>query len=183
MALVQAGQRVGIEVRAFGPPKDEVLPGYEGSEDWETRVAAFRPDLLLGDIEWKRLDALRDQLSVPAWLLLRWWSSPQYLADSGPWAIKNWERRISIEPAGDGMPGLTDRIDPIVGAQRFTPDEGQPLRAGYNTWWEADWYGYRDRVSWFTEDSPERQARIDAGGGMRTNGADVLIREAEYRLG
>ena len=69
IALVRAGRRAGIEVRAFGP----VAPypalagaGYEGTYDWETQAAAFAPDLLIGDLMWSPLDAFRARLGVPA---------------------------------------------------------------------------------------------------------------------
>ena len=84
-ALVRAARKAGIELRAFGPPKPEVAE-YEGSNLWATAVLDFAPDLLLGDIAWVPLDALRATLGVPAWLLLRWMPA-DHLADRGPWRI------------------------------------------------------------------------------------------------
>jgi hypothetical protein len=175
IALVRAARRAEIELRAFGPPKAEVRGEYEGSDDWETRVAAFAPDLLLGDIAWVLLDALRSKLGAPAWLLLRWVPAG-HLANRRPWRIDAWERRISIEPAADGITGITDRIAPIIDVSPLPiPADGTDVRAGYNAWWRATWFGYRDHVRWFTEGSPERQARIDAGGTFTVNGADTLV--------
>lgn len=159
IALVQAGRRAGIQVRAFGPglePPDE-LPG-------------FHPDLILGDVLWQPLTAVLEDLSVPGWALMRW------MPDGWLHGADRWERRISIEPAADVIPGITDHIAPIVDTEAaFRPKDGQELRAGYSTWWESVWFGYRDRVRWYTEGSPERQARIDAGGEMTRNGADELM--------
>jgi hypothetical protein len=175
-ALVQAGARAGIELRAFGPPCPDLAElGYEGSDDWAARAATYAPDLLIGDLSWVRLDELRESLGVPAWLLVRW-LRPTALLSHGRWSIEAWERRISIEPASDGILGITESISPIVvEAQRFEPVDGQELEAGYNSWWEAVAFGYRDRVRWVDGGSPERRARIDAGGDASTDGADVLM--------
>ena len=169
LALVRAARRVGVELRAFGPPKPGVAE-YEGSPDWANRVAAFSPELMIGDFGWARLEALRAELGVPAWLLLRWvpadWLTGADL----------WERRISIEPAADGLAGITDRIAPVIDDSPLpVPPDGAQLRAGYNTWWRAAWFGYRDRMRWYTNGLPERQSRIDAGGEMTANGADALM--------
>ncbi len=175
VALVRAARRAGIELRAFGPPKPEVPNEYEGTRDWEERVKAFTPDLLIGDIAWVRLIALREALGVPAWLLVRW-MPPTHLASRGPWQIERWERRISIEPAANGIAGITDCIAPIIDDSSLpVPADVQALRAGYNTWWRAAWFGYRDRMHWSADGSPECQARIDAGGEMTANGADMLM--------
>jgi hypothetical protein len=178
VALAQAAKRVGVNLRAFGPPKPDIVDcEYEGSEDWETEVVAFAPDLLLGDLQWIVLDRLRKRLCAPAWLLLRW-TQPGHTSNIRSWRIESWERRISIEPASDATPSVTHRISPIVVDEpRFTPVDGQALRAGYNAWWEAAWFGYGNRVRWYTDGSPERQARIDAGvRKMTENGADALMR-------
>jgi hypothetical protein len=155
-ALVAAGAGAGIEVSAYGPgldPMDQV----------------GTPDLLLGDLDWRSLRELRSSFGCPAWLLVRW-MGPGHLDGCG------WERRISIEPAADAMPGITHRIPPIVGPDRWRPADGSEVRAGYNAWWESVWYGWHDRVRWTTEGSPERQARIDAGPvQMVRNGADLLM--------
>jgi hypothetical protein len=176
VALVRAARRAGVELRAFGPPKpDLVEPEYEGSNLWATDVLDFGPDLLLGDLDWIRLDALRAELGAPAWLLLRYMPCG-HLADRGRWRIDRWERRISIEPLSETLVGTTHAVPPVVvDVQRFTPTDGQELRAGYNTWWEAVWFGYRDRVQWVSGGSPERQSRIDLGGEMTANGADELL--------
>jgi hypothetical protein len=173
VALVRAGARAGIEVRAFGPPKPEVPePEYEGSRDWAGRAQHWAPDLLLSDRGCTLVADLRAALTVPAWLLLRY--APDYLPDG------TWERRIAIEPIAAPMPAITDAIPPIVvGAPRFAPTDGQELHAGYNTWWEATWFGYRNRVRWLRDGNPEREARIAAGGAMSENGADVLMRMIE----
>ena len=161
LALVRAGQRAGVEVRAFGPrlePLDALLP--------------FSPELILGDLVWWRLTEYLDALDVPGWVLARfvpasWFALPR---------LDRWERRISIEPAADGIAGITDRIAPVIDVSPLPmPADGSELRAGYNTYWRAAWFGYRDRVRWYTDGSPERQARIDAGGTLTTNGADVLM--------
>ena len=155
-ALIAAGIRAGIEVGAYGPGLDPI-------EQLGT------PDILLGDLEWRALRDVRASVDCPAWLLVRWMGQG-HLDGCG------WERRISIEPAADGIPGITDRIAPIVDTgAAFRPEDGQELRAGYSTWWESAWFGYRDRVRWYTEGSPERQARIDAGGTFMANGADELL--------
>lgn len=175
VALVEAGRRAGLLVRAFGPAIPDPPDGYEGSDDWADRVAAAGPDLLLGDLSWVQLDPLRAVLGVPAWLLVRWMRLS--LTSRGPWSIEAWERRISIEPIADDLSGITESIPPIVvEAQRFVPVDGQELRAGYCSWWEAVRFGYRDRVRWVDGGTPERRARIDAGGEWTTNGADVLLR-------
>ncbi len=175
MALVQAGRRAGVEVRAFGPPKAEHLPGYEGSPDWEARVLAWRPGLLLADIWWEPLLPLKDALGVPGWLLMRW-MRPDWLVGDG---VDRWERRISIEPAEDAMPGITDCIPPIIDVTTplLIPVDGQEVLVGYHAYWRAVWFGYRDRVRWSTAGkAPDSQARLDAGGEMTENGADVLMR-------
>ena len=158
-ALVRAGQRAGVELRAFGPrleSLDDLLP--------------FAPELILGDLSWWRLTEYLDALNVPGWVLFRW------VEASWLRGADRWERRISIEPAADGLAGITDRIAPIIDDSPLPiPADGTELRAGYNTWWRATWFGYRDRVRWYTEGSPERQARIDAGGEMTANGADELM--------
>ena len=125
IALVRAGRRAGIEVRAFGP----VAPypalagaGYEGTYDWETQAAAFAPDLLIGDLMWSPLDAFRARLGVPAWLVLRRMPCG-LLTDRGPRKIASWERRISIEPLSESLVGTTDAIPPIVVSN---PDEIVP---------------------------------------------------------
>ena len=166
----------GVDLRAFGPVQPQVSdPEYEGSTDWAERVVAFAPDLLLGDVQWIPLDDLRVRLAVPTWLLLRWVPSG-WLRNRGPWRIENWERRISVEPAADAIPGITHRIPPIVGPDRWRPLDGSEVRAGTNAWWESVWYGWHNRVRWYTDGSPERQARIDAGPvPMTRNGADVLM--------
>ena len=174
MALVLAGRRGGIAVRAFGPPKDGNLPGYEGSMGWEADVRAWQPDLLLGDLRWTALLPLKDALGIPGWILLRR-MPPDWLVDHYEFTIDRWERRISIEPAEDSAPGITHRVPPIVGPDRWRPVDGSEVRAGYSAWWESILYGWHDRVRWTTEGSPERQARIDAGGEMTENGADVLM--------
>jgi hypothetical protein len=93
-----------------------------------------------------------------------------------PPRLDRWERRISIEPAADGIAEITDRIPPVIDVSPLPiPPDGAELRAGYNAWWRAAWFGYRDRVRWYTEGSPECRARIDAGGEMTENGADVLM--------
>jgi hypothetical protein len=178
VALAQAGRRAGIEVRAFGPPRPGVAePEYEGSADWERRVADFAPDLLLGDVQWLLLERLRKRLEAPAWLLLRWVQSC-HCEKLGPWSIDGWERRISIEPAADGLPRITDRIPPIVvDPPHFTPVAGQRLSAGYNTYWESVYYGWRHRVVWLDEPRElDRAARLKAGGEMTENGGDALMR-------
>ena len=163
-ALVAAGHRAGIEVRAFGPPKD--VTGYEGSVDWPRAVAEYRPDLLLSDYAWRMTGRVRASLSVPGWLLLRW--VPAGWLDG----VRGWERTIAIEPAAEAP----DRIEPIIDISPLpVPPDGSELRAGYNAFWRAAWFGYRDRVRWYTDGSPERQARIDAGGEMTANGADTLL--------
>ena len=175
VALVRAARRAGIELRAFGPPKPEVGGEYEGTELWAAAVRDFAPDLLVGDLMWVPLDALRAELGVPAWLLVRWMPAG-HLASRGPWQIENWERRFSIEPAADAIAGITDRIAPIIDDSPLPiPTDGQEVRAGYSAYWRAVWFGYRDRVRWYTEGSPERQARLDAGGEMSLNGADALM--------
>jgi hypothetical protein len=172
-ALVRAAGT--IDVRAFGPPTDDAPVEYEGSADWSKRAAAFGADLLLGDIGWFDLEGLRRRAGA-AWLLLRWMPVRHTGRPEARVFLEDWQRRISIEPAADGMALVTHRIPPIVVDEpRFTPVDGQALRAGYNAWWEATWFGYRDRVTWYTDGSPERQARIDAGGTMTKNGADVLM--------
>ena len=174
VALVRAAHRAGIELRAFGPSKPE-LTEYEGSNDWRERVVDFAPDLLLGDLQWIPLDDLRARLGVPSWLLLRW-EPPDWLRNRGPWRIERWERRISIEPTADAITGITHRIEPIIDDSPLPiPAAGAELRAGYNAWWRAAWFGYRARMRWYTEGSPERQARIDAGGTFTVNGADTLM--------
>ena len=161
LALVRAGQRSGVEVRAFGPrlePLDDLLP--------------FAPELILGDLTWWRLTEYLDALDVPGWVLARWVPASWLTLPR----LDRWERRISIEPAADGIAGITDRIAPIVDTEAaFRPEDGQELRAGYSTWWESALFGYRDRVRWYTEGSPEREARIDAGGTFTVNGADTLV--------
>ena len=160
-ALVRAGQRTGVELRAFGPrlePLDDLLP--------------FAPDLILGDLTWWRLTEYLDALDVPGWVLARWVPARWFALPR----LDRWERRISIEPAADSIAGITDRIAPIVDdSQLPIPADGTELRAGYNAWWRSAWCGYRDRMRWYTEGSPERQARIDAGGEMTENGADALM--------
>jgi hypothetical protein len=175
IALVKAGRRAGIEVRAFGPPKDAVPSGYEGTPDWAARVSAWKPDLLLGDLQWMSLNGLRLALGAPAWLLLRWMPA-NYLTAQRAARRHGWDRVISIEPAADGIIGITDRIAPIIDVSPLpVPSDGAELRAGYNTWWRAAWFGYRDRMRWHAGGSLERQARIDAGGAIEQNGADVLM--------
>lgn len=183
VALVQAGRRAGLDVRAFGPvpramtSSAPVPPEFEGSsEDWEERVRAWAPDLLLGDLAWVRLDALREAIAAPAWLLLRYMPCG-WLTDHGPWRIDRWERRISIEPLSETLTGTTHAVPPIVvDAPRFTPTDGQKLHAGYATYWEAVRFGYRDRVHWIADGNPEREARVALGGEMTENGADALMR-------
>ena len=161
LALVRAGQRTRVEVRAFGPrlePLDGLLP--------------FAPDIILGDLAWWRLTEYLDALSVPGWCLARWVPADWF---SGP-RIDRWERRLSIEPAADRIAGITHRIAPIIDVSPLPiPADGTEIRAGFNAWWRAAWFGYRDRVRWYTEGSPERQARIDAGGTFTVNGADTLM--------
>ena len=175
MALVLAGRRAGISVRAFGPPKDGNLPSYEGSTSWNADVRAWRPNLLLGDLRWTALLPLKDALGIPGWILLRR-MDPDWLTDHYEFTIDRWERRISIEPAEDAAPGITHRIPPIVGPDHWRPPEGSEVRAGFNAWWESILYGWHDRVRWTADGSPERQARIDAGPiPMTANGADELL--------
>lgn len=161
IALVRAGQRAGVELRAFGPrlePLNDLLP--------------FAPDLILGDLSWWRLTEYLDALNVPGWVLSRWAPASWFTLPR----LDRWERRLSIEPAADGIPGITDRIPPVVDDSPLpVPPDGSEIRAGYSAWWRAAWFGYRDRVCWYTEGSPERQARIDVGGEMTANGADVLM--------
>ena len=175
VALVEAAGRAGVELRAFGPSLAGAPNGYEGSADWRARVVAWAPDLLLGDIQWVQLDALRAELAVPAWLLLRW-MPPGHLADRGPWQIGRWERRIAIEPIAV-QDGVTHLAHPVVmESPRFAPVDGQELRAGYNTYWEAVRFGYRDRVRWTDGGSPERRARLEHGGELGAlNGADEVV--------
>jgi len=206
IALVRAGRRAGIEVRAFGPPVPYpaiMAAGYEGTTDWQEQVVKYTPDLLLGDLHWLALDHLVQRLSCPAWLLARAFRC-HWLEDHGPFRITHWERRIGIEPLAEL--GITDRIPPIVVAN---PDEvpavslfdGQDVTlrsladadapfpvaplltrarsivasAGYNAYWESVWLGYRDRVRWITAQR-ERANRVEIGGEMDENGADVLMR-------
>ena len=156
-ALVAAGRRAGIDIRAFGPP------------NWAPRVLAFAPSLLLGDLDPTWLNGLRRCLGVEAWLLLRWLPLERRRVADG------WARRIAIEPIARGLPGITDCVPPIVGDRRFTPTDGQELRAGYNAWWESVWFGYHDRVRWTDGGSPERAARMAGSATMTENGADVLM--------
>ena len=159
-ALVSAGQRAGLDVRAFGPP------------DWNEATLAYQPDLLLGDVAWWRLEPLREALGVPAWLLVRW-VHPSLLRHP---QLDGWDRRMAIEPAAESLPGITHVVPPIVWTEApFRPTDGQELRAGYSTWWESVAFGYHEHVRWYTDGSPERQARIGAGGTFTTNGADQLM--------
>ena len=169
-------------IRAFGPvPRQHgragfgsllVPKGFEASVDWEARALAWHPDLLLVDLAW---DAPVLLAAIPGWLLARW-------TDIG--SQRAWGRRISIEPAADVIPGITHRIPPIVGPDRWRPPDGSEVRAGYNAWWESVWYGWHDRVRWTTDGSPERQARIDAGPVlMAENGANVLMAMVHAALG
>lgn len=158
IALVHAGRRAGIELRAFGPPKP-VASEYEGTSDWQVRAHTYQPDLVLCDLRIGPFDA-------PIWLLLRY-LAPHYRETQ-------CERRIAIEPIA--VEGVTHRVPPIVNTEAtFRPADGQGLHAGYNTYWESVWFGYRDRVRWLRDGNPERQARIDAGGEMTKNGADALM--------
>jgi len=173
--LVEAGLKAGVEVRAFGPPMDRGPWGYEGTLDWKDRLRAWRPDLLLGDIMWISLRDLVATLDSPGWLLVRS-MRPDWLVDPYGLGVARWERRISIEPAADDLPGITHRVPPIVGPDRWRPLDGSEVRAGYNAWWESILYDWHDRVRWTADGSPERQARIDAGPVPTTvNGADALM--------
>ncbi len=170
-ALAGAGQRAGLNVRAFGPMIDDPPSGYEGRDDWQVALHDWHPDLLLGDLYWSGLDAVRGD--AVAWLLVRW-VPQEWLADHGPHRLARWERRIAIEPAAT-LPGLTDRVPPIVWTWApFRPEDGAELRAGYSTWWESIAFGYHERVRWVA-DTPERAARMAAPAEMTTNGADALM--------
>lgn len=176
IALVQAGNG---SVRAFGPVPHYVgtrdLDGYQGSNDWRSRVLRWQPDLLIGDLRPEPLDTLRIQLGVPSWLLMRIWP---YSWRDAPF----WSRVIAIEPGVDPLMGLRDSIPPIVGPQRMEPEAGTVLRAGYNSFWEAHRYGYADRVTWLAK-GPEQERRVRFGGDtFSENGADVLVRMAEDEL-
>ena len=174
IALVRAARGTGVEVRAFGPPKDGAAPEYEGSTDWEVRAADFGPDLLLGDFSWRRLDPLRRRLGVPAWLLMKW-MTPGHL-DS----ISGWDRVVSVEPAADAMTGVTDRVPPVLDpGYQYEPTDGEEMAAGYHRYWQAVWRGYRDRIRWVEEPRMlDRVARLRHGGEMTVNGADVLVQQA-----
>jgi hypothetical protein len=173
VALVRAAARAGIELRAFGPPKPDVAGGYDGTIDWRDQLVAFAPELLLADVGWSALSGLRAELGIPGWILLRWTPAASLRIPG----IERWERRISIEPAADLRPQITDRIEPVVvDGPRFRPADGAELRAGYNTWWEATLFGYRDRVRWIFEPAIlDRAERMRVGGEMTRNGADVLM--------
>ena len=172
IALVRAARGTAVTLRAFGPPKDAATE-YEGSADWPDRVADFAPDLLLGDFGWPRLRALRQSLGAPSWLLMKW-MQPGYLYGA---AEDGWERVISVEPSADDMPGVTDRVPPILDPDYvYEPVDGEPVAAGYHRYWQATWRGYRDRVRWIDEPRMlDRAARLAYGGEMTVNGADVLV--------
>jgi hypothetical protein len=208
IALVRAGARAGVELRAFGPTvvyPELMRSGYEAGDDWTDRAAEFKPDLLIGDIQWVMLDRLRKRLGVPAWLLVRW-MRPTHLVSFGSWSVSSWDRRISIEPTADSMVGITDSIPPIVVSNHDeivpsvydgqdveletlrSPDAPFPIAplltrarsivspAGYNAYWESTWLGYRDRVRWLQEPHAlDRWARLQTGGKVVANGADVLM--------
>ena len=171
-------------IRAFGPAPWQdgpgLLPvpeGFEASDDWEARALAWQPDLLLVDLAWWR--STSPLTAIRRWALLRWME-----AGTRGLETPGWERRISIEPAADVIPGITHRVPPIVGPDRWRPPDGSEVRAGYNAWWESVWYGWHDRVRWTTDGSPERQARIDAGPVlMAENGANVLMAMVHAALG
>lgn len=158
--------RAGVGVRAFGPPIADAPAGYEGVPDPLAAARDSRPDLLLVDLWWNFAEELRAALRVPAWLLLR------YLA--GGAVACPWPRRLAIEPAAAGLPGVTEQLGAIVGPQRIDPPAGAELTAGYNTWWEAVRYGYHGRVRWLGADHPERGPRIRAPLGP-TDGAERLV--------
>lgn len=198
---LRGGSGRTITLRAFGPMAQYVgkrdLTGYEASLDWQTLVIKWNPDLLIGDLRPDLLEPLRRELSVPAWLLMRIWP--------GYWkGAPGWERVIAIEP-GVRLDGITDRVPPIVGPRRVwldsrgAPDvqdspagsvagarrasdpdiSGAPLPASYNSWHEAIWYGYHDRVTWTDGGRLERRQRIAAGSErFAENGADAVVRMA-----
>lgn len=67
-----------------------------------------------------RLELLRLQLGVPAWLLVRIWP--------GEWRDPvGWERVIAIEPGVDPLMGIRESVPPIVGRQRVWPESGTSL--------------------------------------------------------
>jgi hypothetical protein len=204
IALVRAGKQAGIDVRAFGPPVPYpalMASGYEGTDDWRERVVAFGPDLLLSDVGWIRLDDVRERLQVPAWALLRW-MPPGWLASRV--GLQNW-RRISIEPAADGMAGITDSIPPIVVCNpsdiRPGPYDDQDVTlgslhdptapfpvghlltrarsivssAGSNAYWEAVWLGYRDRVRWLSEPAALDRVERLRVGGEMTANGGAVL--------
>lgn len=165
-----------LTLRAFGPPvrPNGPLPdltGYEAFErgGWHSAVLEWQPDLLIGDLRADRLEILRLQLGVPAWLLMRIW--PREWREPVGWRV------FAIEPGVSPLMGIRESVPPIVGRQRVWPEDGAEISAGYGAWHEAVWYGYSERVRWVDGGAPERRLRIEAGGARAAeNGADVLVR-------
>jgi len=118
VALVRAGRRAGIEVRAFGPRP----PQLAMEDGWAPldQAPAWQPDLVLGDIVWSTLHDHLDAIErygtrrIPAWLLVNGLRPPCFLCSHSAWVIERWARRISIEPLSHDLPGVTHRLAPIV---------------------------------------------------------------------
>jgi len=155
VALGQAAARAGVTYAAFGPP------------DWREAAEAWAPDLLLGDVGWRRLEPLRRRLGVPAWLLLRW------VPDDWLAGIAGWDRVIAIEPAADGIPGVTHHVQPVITDPVPPPEAGTVLSAGYNAYWQAQRGGWD--VRWRDDGRPERAARIGTTS-ERYDGGAMLMR-------
>jgi hypothetical protein len=164
IALAQAAGRVGLEFATFGPTA--AVEGWTGSEDWADRAAAWAPDLLIGDLTWRRLKELRERLGVPAWLLVRW-LPPAFLA-----GITGWDRVVSIEPAADALPGVTHHAPPVLTDPVPPPEPGAVVSAGYNAYWQGQRGAWA--VTWRDDGRPERAARIGTAS-ERYDGADMIL--------
>ncbi|MGV0985006.1 MAG: hypothetical protein ACOYB2_10655 [Limnohabitans sp.] len=182
-----------------------IAAGFEATDDWYGEIVRYRPDLLIGDLTWLRMMPVLERLpKLEAWLIVRRLPACNWLRNAP--GIERWTRVISIEPLTETLVGTTHAVQPIVvcnpdeaidpspfdgldvsyqNAMLAQPFPVAPLltkvrsliaSAGYNTYWESVWMGYRDRVTWLDEVAlQERWERVQIGGEMTANGADELI--------
>ncbi len=126
VALLRAAERAGVELRAIGPLPAAtgnslndidcaplIASGFEVFEDWHKAIVRYRPDLLIGDLNWPRMRSVVERLpKLEAWLIVRRLPSCNWLRMMP--GIERWQRVISIEPLTETLVGTTHAVQPIV---------------------------------------------------------------------